>query len=85
MSHRKFERPRHGNLGFLPKKRALHHRGKVKSFPKDDPKKPVHLTAFLGFKAGSLVSLSLCPSPRCFSPGMTHIVREVDRPASSKS
>ncbi len=52
MSHRKFEHPRHGNLGFLPKKRALHHRGKVKSFPKDDPKKAVHLTAFLGYKAG---------------------------------
>ncbi|CAF0758258.1 unnamed protein product [Rotaria sordida] len=65
MSHRKFEHPRHGNLGFLPKKRARRHRGKVKSFPKDDPKKPVHLTAFLGYKAG-----------------MTHIVREVDRPAS---
>ena len=54
MSHRKFERPRHGNLGFLPKKRARRHRGKVKSFPKDDPHKPVHLTAFLGYKAGSL-------------------------------
>ena len=52
MSHRKFERPRHGNLGFLPKKRARRHRGKVKSFPKDDPHKPVHLTAFLGYKAG---------------------------------
>ncbi len=52
MSHRKFEHPRHGNLGFLPKKRAARHRGKVKSFPKDDPKKPVHLTAFLGYKAG---------------------------------
>jgi large subunit ribosomal protein L3e len=51
MSHRKFEHPRHGNLGFLPKKRACRHRGKVKSFPKDDPKKPVHLTAFLGYKA----------------------------------
>lgn len=65
MSHRKFERPRHGNLGFLPKKRSRRHRGKVKSFPKDDPHKPVHLTAFIGYKAG-----------------MTHIVREVDRPAS---
>ena len=54
MSHRKFERPRHGNLGFLPKKRARRHRGKVKSFPKDDPHKPVHLTAFIGYKAGSL-------------------------------
>merc|ERR1712045_986333 len=65
MSHRKFEAPRHGSLAFLPKKRAARHRGKVKSFPKDDPKKPVHLTAFLGYKAG-----------------MTHVVREVDRPGS---
>lgn len=52
MSHRKFEHPRHGSLGFLPRKRAARHRGKVKAFPKDDPKKPVHLTAFLGYKAG---------------------------------
>ncbi|KAL7008335.1 60S ribosomal protein L3 [Cystobasidiomycetes sp. EMM_F5] len=52
MSHRKFEHPRHGSLGFLPRKRAARHRGKVKSFPVDDPKKPVHLTAFLGYKAG---------------------------------
>jgi large subunit ribosomal protein L3e len=37
----------------------------VKSFPKDDASKPVHFTAFLGYKAG-----------------MTHIVQEVDRPAS---
>ncbi|KAG0638835.1 60S ribosomal protein L3 [Tuber brumale] len=52
MSHRKFEAPRHGSLAFLPRKRASRHRGKVKSFPKDDPKKPVHLTATLGYKAG---------------------------------
>merc|ERR1711884_131661 len=65
MSHRKFSAPRHGSMGFYPKKRSRRHRGKVKAFPKDDPKKPVHLTAFLGFKAG-----------------MTHIVREVDRPGS---
>uniref|UniRef100_A0A7S0LGT5 60S ribosomal protein L3 n=1 Tax=Coccolithus braarudii TaxID=221442 RepID=A0A7S0LGT5_9EUKA len=52
MSHRKFERPRHGSLGFLPKKRAARHRGKVKSFPKDDPSKAPHLTAFLAYKAG---------------------------------
>ena len=64
-SHRKFSAPRHGSMGFYPKKRAKRHRGKVKAFPKDDAKKPVHLTAFLGFKAG-----------------MTHIVREVDRPGS---
>merc|ERR1712002_853765 len=65
MSHRKFSAPRHGSLGFLPRKRSRRHRGKAKSFPKDDPSKPVHLTAFLGYKAG-----------------MTHIVREVDRPGS---
>jgi large subunit ribosomal protein L3e len=65
MSHRKFECPRHGNLGFLPKKRTKHHYGKIKSFPKDDSSKPCHLTAFLGFKAG-----------------MTHIVRQVNKPGS---
>jgi len=53
MSHRKFEAPRHGSLGFLPRKRSARHRGKVKSFPRDDPIKPPHLTAFLGYKAGN--------------------------------
>jgi len=52
MSHRKYEAPRHGSLAFLPRKRAARHRGKVKSFPQDDPKKPLHLTATLGYKAG---------------------------------
>ncbi|KAM0789691.1 hypothetical protein ACM66B_006551 [Microbotryomycetes sp. NB124-2] len=52
MSHRKYEAPRHGSLGFLPRKRAARHRGKCKAFPKDDAKKPVHLTAFMGYKAG---------------------------------
>lgn len=52
MSHRKFEAPRHGSLAFLPRKRASRHRGKVKSFPKDNPKEPVHLTAAMGYKAG---------------------------------
>jgi len=52
MSHRKFEHPRHGSLGFLPKKRSKRHRGKCKAFPKDDPTKPVHLTAFIAYKAG---------------------------------
>ena len=33
-SHRKFEAPRHGSLGFSPRKRAARHRGKVKTFPK---------------------------------------------------
>jgi len=52
MSHRKFERPRHGSLGFLPKKRSRRHQGKVKAFPKDDQSKPPHFTAFLAYKAG---------------------------------
>lgn len=52
MSHRKFEHPRHGSLGFLPKKRSCRHRGKCKAFPKDDATKPVHLTAFISYKAG---------------------------------
>ncbi|KAG9132571.1 hypothetical protein Leryth_024843 [Lithospermum erythrorhizon] len=65
MSHRKFEHPRHGSLGFLPRKRASRQRGKVKAFPKDDLTKPCKLTAFLGYKAG-----------------MTHIVRDVEKPGS---
>ncbi|KYR02217.1 60S ribosomal protein L3 [Tieghemostelium lacteum] len=52
MSHRKFEAPRHGNLGYRPRKRAARHQGKVKSFPKDDRTKKPHLTAFMGYKAG---------------------------------
>mmetsp|Transcript_15857 Transcript_15857/g.17903 ORF Transcript_15857/g.17903 Transcript_15857/m.17903 type:complete len:383 (+) Transcript_15857:57-1205(+) len=52
MSHRKFEQPRSGSLGFLPRKRCCRSRGKVKSFPKDDASAEPHLTAFLGYKAG---------------------------------
>merc|ERR1711872_11395 len=65
MSHRKFSAPRHGSMGFLPKKRSKRHKGKPKAFPKDDPSKPVHMTCFMGYKAG-----------------MTHIVREANRPGS---
>jgi len=65
MSHRKFEQPRHGSLGFLPRKRTKHHRGRIRSFPRDDKSKKPHLTAFMGYKAG-----------------MTHILREVNRPGS---
>ncbi|KAK0556362.1 60S ribosomal protein L3 [Tilletia horrida] len=61
----RFEHPRHGHTGFLPRKRATRHRGKAKAFPKDDKSKPPHLTATLAFKAG-----------------MTHIVRDLDRPGS---
>ncbi|TNV78738.1 hypothetical protein FGO68_gene14130 [Halteria grandinella] len=52
MSHRKYECPRSGSLAFLPRRRTRHHRGRVRSFPKDDAKKPIHLTAFMGYKAG---------------------------------
>jgi len=52
MSHRKFEQPRHGNLGFLPRKRCSHTRGRVRAFPKDDASQKPHLTAFMGYKAG---------------------------------
>merc|ERR1712010_387246 len=52
MSHRKFEAPRHGSLGFLPKKRCTKSKGKIKSFPVDDAAAKPHLTAFMGYKAG---------------------------------
>ncbi|KAK9829770.1 hypothetical protein WJX72_007794 [[Myrmecia] bisecta] len=52
MSHCKFEHPRHGSLGFLPKKRCRRGKGKCKSFPKDDRARAPHLTAFMGYKAG---------------------------------
>mmetsp|Transcript_63591 Transcript_63591/g.150676 ORF Transcript_63591/g.150676 Transcript_63591/m.150676 type:complete len:402 (+) Transcript_63591:47-1252(+) len=65
MSHRKFSAPRHGSLGFVPRKRASKHKGKCKRFPADDESKPCALTAFMGYKAG-----------------MTHIMREVDKPGS---
>ena len=52
MSQRKFSAPRHGSLSFLTQKHSSKQHGKVKSFPKDDPSKVVHLTAFLGYKAG---------------------------------
>ena len=52
MSHRKFEHPRHGSLGFGPRGRSTSHQGRIRSFPKDDASKKPHLTAFLGYKAG---------------------------------
>ena len=65
MSHRKYEAPRRGHLGFVPRRRTKRRRGKIRSFPRDDATKKCHLTAFAGFKAG-----------------MTHILREVERPGS---
>jgi len=52
MSHRKFEAPRSGSMGFKTRCRTKHHSGRVRSFPKDDASKPCHLTAFRGYKAG---------------------------------
>ncbi|KAG5213393.1 hypothetical protein JEQ12_009179, partial [Ovis aries] len=52
MSHRKFSAPRHKSQGFLPQKHSSQHRRKVRSFPKNGSSKPLHLTAFLGYKAG---------------------------------
>jgi large subunit ribosomal protein L3e len=52
MSHRKFEAPRHGHTGFLPRRRTKNFRGRIRHFPKDDKTKSCHLTAFAGFKAG---------------------------------
>merc|ERR1711935_321799 len=52
MSHRKFEHPRCGHLAYLPKRRCKYTKGNIRSFPPDDKAKPVHLTAFMGYKAG---------------------------------
>lgn len=52
MSHRKFEAPRHGSLGFNPRKRCKMHRGRVKAFPVDDQSAAPHLTSFFAYKAG---------------------------------
>jgi len=52
MSHRKFEAPRRGSLGFLPKVRTRKHKGKIRSFPADNEAKPCHFTAFPTYKAG---------------------------------
>jgi large subunit ribosomal protein L3e len=52
MSHRKYESPRKGSLGFLPLKRCRRIRGKCRKFRKDDPSVAPHLTAFMGYKAG---------------------------------
>merc|ERR1712168_939705 len=52
MSHRKFEAPRHGSKGFLPRKRARRHLGRIKTHPKDKKEQKPHLTGFVGYKAG---------------------------------
>ncbi|KAG8516741.1 60S ribosomal protein L3, partial [Galemys pyrenaicus] len=41
-----------GPLGFLPLGHSGRHHRKLKSFSNDDFSRPIHLTAFLGYKAG---------------------------------
>lgn len=66
MSHSKFEKPRAKSMGFVPRKRTRHHRGRIRSFPKDDPTKKPHFTAFMGFKAGmtNIVRDKIKPGPK---------------------
>lgn len=96
MSHRKFEHPRHGSLGFLPRKRASRHRGKGESDPLLS-----WMYEFLHFLFCSYVlnlwfffAVKAFPKDDASKPcsltaflgykaGMTHIVREVEKPGSS--
>jgi len=66
MSHRKFEAPRHGSLQFSPRKRTKHHHGRIRAFPRDD-------------KSGLPCHLTAFMG---FKAGMTHVVREIERPGS---
>jgi len=63
MSHRKFEHPRCGSIGFLPKKRCRRYKGKVKQFPTDEKSRACHLTAFMGFKSGMTHILRVVEKP----------------------
>ena len=47
MSHRKLEKPKKGDLEFPPKRRTIHHAGKIKLLAS-------HLTAFVEVKAGMI-------------------------------
>merc|ERR1712042_405428 len=87
MSHRKFSAPRHGSLKFLPKKRCTRPRGKPKSFPKDDASKPIHLTAFIGFKAGMthVEPVTIIETPALKVVGVTGYIDTPDGPRSIKT
>ena len=39
--------------------RSKRHRGKPKSFPKDDPSKEVHMTCFMGYKVSSSMEIMI--------------------------
>ncbi|KAJ6327841.1 hypothetical protein OIU78_014657 [Salix suchowensis] len=105
MSHRKFEHPRHGSLGFLPRKRASRHRGKgvrqtalqyhTVIIPGAD--RLNMMSKFIGVVDRVLFAFIKAQSPfpkddstkPCrltaflgYKAGMTHIVREVEKPGS---
>ena len=50
-------------MAFTPKRRIAQHRPKVKAFPKDNKKKPVHLTCFPAYKAGMTHILRISDKP----------------------
>ncbi|CAL9763622.1 unnamed protein product [Musa acuminata subsp. burmannicoides] len=53
--------PKARSLGFLPRKRASRHRGKVLSFPRMTQQNPCKLTAFLGYNSGMTTrTVSVC-------------------------
>lgn len=82
MSHRKFEHPRCGSLGFLPRKRTKKHHGHIRKFPKDDQSKKLHLTAFVGFKAGMthIVREMIKPGSRLHKKEVVQAVTIVECP-----
>ncbi|MHA1797346.1 MAG: 50S ribosomal protein L3 [Candidatus Helarchaeota archaeon] len=50
MGHRKFHAPRHGSLAFIPRKRARHINGRIKTWASYDGE--TKLLGFAGYKAG---------------------------------
>ncbi|KAB0357292.1 hypothetical protein FD754_001448, partial [Muntiacus muntjak] len=65
MSHREFSAPRYRTLGFLPQKHSSRHHGKVRSFPKDDSSKPLHLTTSKVNKKEVVEAVTILETPPC--------------------
>merc|ERR1719183_2108256 len=85
MSHRKFENPRRCSLAYLPKRRTRHHRGRVRSFPRDDASNPCHITAFMGYKAEMThPTHATSPAFMGYKAGMTHCVKYQERREGKK-
>eukprot|EP00850_Spirogloea_muscicola_P018158 SM000163S02326 [mRNA] locus=s163:210545:212472:+ [translate_table: standard] len=93
MSHKKFEHPRCGSLGFLPRKRCQRHRGKGARRPNwMIVAVPIELTVechvpptCAAVKSFPRDDPTKPPSLTAFlgyKAGMTHIVREVEKPGS---